>query len=56
MVKNPEWLEKDRSVIIGVAIMYCVFLFSITIGQRKKRVDDKYFVDGVKCEYMCTHY
>lgn len=49
MLRNPEWLQKDRSVIMGVAVIYLIFIGVLVAGQRKKRVDDKYFVDSVKC-------
>lgn len=50
MLRNPEWLQKDRSVILGVAVIYLIFIGVLVAGQRKKRVDDKYFVDSVKCK------
>lgn len=50
MLRNPDWLETDRSVIVAVGVMYCLFLIAILGGQKKKRVDDRYFVDGVKGE------
>lgn len=49
MLRNPDWLQKDRSVIVTVAILYCIFIAVMLIGQRRKRIDDKYFVDSVKC-------
>lgn len=48
MLRHPEWMQKDRSVIMAMGLMYMLFLIGIATGQRKKRVDDKYFVDGIK--------
>jgi hypothetical protein len=50
LMRNPAWMQKDRSVIIIVGIMYIIFVMSVWGGQRKKRADDRYFVDGVKGE------
>jgi hypothetical protein len=50
MLRNPDWLETDRSVIVAVGVMYCLFLIAMMGGQRKKKVDDKYFAAFVKGE------
>lgn len=48
LVAHPDLLEKDRSVIVTVAVLYLLFLLAILRGQKKGRADDQFFVDGVK--------
>jgi hypothetical protein len=52
MLRDPEWMKKDRTVILAVGAMYGLFLIALVCGQRKKRTDDRLFADGVRCEYI----
>lgn len=53
MLRDPEWMQKDRTVILAIGAMYGLFLIALVCGQRKKRTDDRLFADGVRCEYEC---
>lgn len=50
MLRDPKWMQKDLSVIMAMGLMYMLFLIAIATGQRRKRVDDKYFVEAIKSE------
>lgn len=48
LVRDPEWAQQDRTVVMAVGVMYLFFMLSMYMGQRKRTRDDKYFVDAVK--------
>lgn len=48
LLRHPEWLQKDRSVIVAVAIMYLVFIVGLFLSQKKANRDDRYFADAVR--------
>lgn len=50
MLKNPELVLKDRSVIVAMGAMYTIFLIAFLISRHKKQRDSKQFADGVICE------
>lgn len=50
MVQSREWMRKDHTIIVAVGVMYSLLLVALFFGQGKKRVHDKYFADGVRCE------
>jgi hypothetical protein len=50
MVQSREWMKKDHTIIVAVGVMYTLLLIALFFGQGKKRVHDKYFADGVRCE------
>jgi hypothetical protein len=48
LVRDPEWAQQDRTVVMAVGVMYLLFMLSLYMGQRKRSRDDKYFVDAIK--------
>lgn len=48
LLRHPEWLHRDRSVIVAVAVMYLVFIVCLLLSQRKVNRDDRYFADAVR--------
>jgi hypothetical protein len=51
MLKNPELVLKDRSVMVAMGAMYIIFLIAFLISRHKKQRDSKQFADGVICEF-----